>query len=245
MNNVASLQYKDLMIAVPNPNHTRKECQDYLINSHAYRAMSVQSIKDVMVRYTMNEVLTSMEDIPSFYRRTYEQHLIIEHVTTSREDYLAAFDDPEYLEKVRPDEFYMVNEFMRTLPDFYSCEEHVVISDGKKDYTGEYRIFDFLKKRNNISKEEFIVDINKIGKVMSENAAYCTAIHKRIHNFSQDIPPLFGNVGSYDAIIETFVDDPKIIVDFYPILRKMEEKLVDAAESCTMFTKQHVYVPIS
>lgn len=236
-------QYKDLIIAAPSPNHSRKECQDYLINGHAYRAMGVQAIKDVMVRYTMNEVLTSEEKLQTLYQRKSESHLIIEHVTISREAYLTALDDSEYLEKVRPDEAYMTKEFMRDLPDFYSCEERVAISDEKKDYSGEYRVFDFLKKKENISQETFTEGIEEIGKAMCGNSAYRSVVHKRVHNFIQDLPPIFGYAGIYDAIIETFTDDLSLLEEFHPQIREMGSHLVEDNRCCTMLTRQHIYVP--
>jgi hypothetical protein len=209
-----------------------------MVSQHGPLALSSPTLKAIFRRYVFNEVLPSDDgmDAPGLYRRDSEPMLLVEHVWTSAEAFSLALQDPEYLATVRPDEEYLGREIVGRVPTAYHLEESIVFSSGNN---GDRKVFDFLKKRSDVSDTEFVNALEDAAVGLRDDSDLRTVVHKRVHNLVQKTDSLYVASGKdYDAVIESWVSDYTAVSAFHAQLRAAEASFVDAQASFSLFARE-------
>lgn len=234
---------KTFMLATPNPKHTREECQDYLGNRHPRHAMSVESLEDTFKLYSMNFVQLAAE-VPAettLCRREDSYMMCVEICCESREAYEEELTDEEYLNIVRPDENYMIGEFQGAAPIFYEVDEDVLYCRDEPRKTGEYRIFDFVQKREGVTDDELLSELKDACSTLAGDRIFRAVTNGLVVNHVVDAPTLFGLPGGTEtAVVETRTDDLDTLMDYYARIRRPECSAADPEKSFTLVTRMKV-----
>ena len=234
---------KTLMLATPNPKHTREECQDYLGHKHPRHAMSVESLSDTFKLYSMNFVQTVDEaKMPmTLCKRNESFMMCVEICCESREAYEEELTDEEYLNIVRPDEGYMIAEFQGSAPVFYEVEEKVLFCRDEPRKSGEYRIFDFVKKQEGVAEDLFDKEVGSTFEKLADDLLFRAVSNGLVVNHVVDAPTLFGLPGgSETVVIETRTTSLEALDQYFERIQRPRLTLADAEKSFSLVTRMEV-----
>jgi hypothetical protein len=129
---------------------TRTQFFEYLNHTHAPLVLGVPEFLKYLRRYVQNHTLLDEDGVtaPTGYRRATECDSVIELWFDSRKSLADAMNEPRYLELVRPDEARF-NDLAKLI---------VLMTDEKVIFEGPggtLKAFDFVKRKDGISRQEF------------------------------------------------------------------------------------------
>jgi hypothetical protein len=241
--------YKEILFARSSPSLSRRECYEYVHTRHSPLGMSCQAIRDILRRYIVSYVLLSEEcPVPTPYRRETDIAIIVDHSFESRDAWLTAMQDADYLQRVRPDEVYMTHEVVGGLPDSYDVAEHVVFSDGVPVQTGEHRLLNFLKRRSDVDPASFMRALEDHAEAVATEPAFRKIVRKLVHNTVNHVASVYETTGVVsggtdgDAIVEMWVDDPAALPAVQNFLG-ITQDVVDVDGSFSIIAQQTVIIP--
>lgn len=194
----------------------------------------------MLLAYSFNEVLTDAQEGVTPYFRDTKPVFIVEHICTSVEEMKATTRHPDYLSKVLPDEIHMTKTYMGGLPDAYCLVETVDFADPAP---GEFRVFDFVRRRAELTPEDFAAGLKAEGQGLRSDPAICAVVRQRLHSGVQAHEPVIVPFRQdYDAVIEYWLDDPAQLASVAPRLRASQAHLVEAALSKSVLVRNRPQV---
>lgn len=235
--------FKELLVAMGNPQRERSEAIAYIAEHHGPLALSVPSIRDALQGYGFNEVLD--DDVPAEtpYRRDTAPLVVVEHVCVSEAAMLGTLDDPAYVAQVRPDEEHMTRTYMSGLPKAYCLAEHVVLD---AQPAGRYRLLDFLVRRPDADADVFREGLEADAARVRDDPAARAAVRQRIDNVVRAHEPLIVPfVTDCDAIVESWFDELDDLSRAAETLRVSREGFVDGERSWSIVVRNRPLIPRS
>ena len=212
--------------------------RDYVKQVHVPRAMSNPAIAREMRTFNLNYLVYGKPcDLCLFPPRD-GLDTVVEHKLGGWEAMQRVMTDPEYLAVVRPCEEYMNANVFESLPQF------VVIEDEREvfscDTPGTARMFDFVRRANTLTHDEFLARLEEDGVWAAADPDYRAAVCKRVHSEVGQGDPPFGAAGDpFDAVIEVWIDDA---AKFGALSTERKERLgaiCDPDRSFSAMTEQH------
>lgn len=241
--------FKEYLVLTSSDHDRHIECQDYVINRHAQAVLRHRAFQGVFRRYVINRVPASaaISASPILYRQRPEIPMIVEHVCDDASQFREALQDEDHKAAIKPDEEHIVREFLNGPPIAVEMEEQVLFSD---QAVGRYRIFDFLKRRHDVSEDAFFAWLEQEGEFLSYLKDFRAVASRRVHNHASKDAAVYAQSGGtgastgrdYEGIVETWTNSVEDLARFYPEMRRRHSGYVDAASSFSVVTTEHVLI---
>ncbi len=240
--------FKDYLLA-PVAAEKQTACQDYIIHRHSQTVLRNPAFEGVFHRYVQYPPLTA--DAVSarhlLYRRRPEYALITEHACLDGALFRQALNDDRHKEQVKKDEEHIVGEFLNGACLCFDMEETEIFAS---ELPGRYHVFDFLKRRADVSEASFLAELSREAELLSRDADYRAVVRRRCHNRVNRDDSLYaaeGDTGAvtdqdYDAIIDSWTDSLDGLARFYPDMRTRQSFYVDQEASFSVIATEHVLV---
>ncbi|MEU6349296.1 EthD domain-containing protein [Streptomyces sp. NPDC047072] len=240
--------FKDYIVVSVGNQDRFVEMQDYAINNHAQTVMSHRPFKGVFRRFIISRV-AQPATLPAqlLYNRPTEVALVVEHTCDDAALFREALEDEEYKAVIGPDEEYMARQFLDTPPVAVEMDEKVIFSESG---AGQYRVFDFLKRRSDVSPADFSDWLAREGVLLADLAEFRAAASRRVHNHIGTDTAVYAESGGaeastgreYDGIVETWVSSPDELSRFHSEMRRRHADYVDPEASFSVVATENVFV---
>lgn len=238
--------FKDYLLAPVAPeNHSA--CQDYIIHRHSQTVLRNPAFEGVFHRYAQYPPLPAdrVSAKHFLYRRRPEFALITEHACTDGDLFRRALNDDRHKEQVKKDEEHIIGTFLDGACLCFDMTEHEIFTS---DRTGRYHVFDFLKRRADVSEASFFAELAREAELLSRDADFRAVVLRRCHNRINRDDSLYaaeGDTGAvtdqeYDAIIDSWTDSLDGLAHFYHDMRIRQSVYVDAEASFSMIATEHI-----
>ena len=218
----------------------RERCIRYLLDHHIPLSNTVPSAREPLLGLSIACVLRPEDcaNVTCAYQRESGPMILAEHVLKSSAAWEGLLKNEEYLSVMRPDEEYMMREFVNGLPTDYYLQETIHFASVDP---GPNRVIDFLKKRDGVSDGVFSQAMTQGGQKLSDDPAIRKCVRKLIYNIVQkDAQPLLGKAGDdFDAVIDYWVDDFAHLDSIAANLRAAHADVVDPGACRTWLTRDH------
>ncbi|RYD96593.1 MAG: hypothetical protein EOP61_17780 [Sphingomonadales bacterium] len=238
--------FKDYLLA-PVSLDKHVACQDYIIHRHSQTVLRNPAFDGVFHRYVQYPPLPADQVAPrhSLYNRRSEFALITEHACVDGDLFRKALQDDRHKEQVKKDEEHIVAEFLNGACLCFDMTETEIFSSPR---TGRYHVFDFLKRRADVSEGSFFAELEKEGELLARDADFRQVALRRCHNRVNRDDSLYaaeGDTGAvtdqdYDAIIDTWTDSLDRLARFYPDIRTRQAFYVDQQASFSIVATEHI-----
>jgi EthD domain len=202
--NYNSPQLKMVLCSRRHPSMSRPEFFAYLTDVHAPLVLGVPEFLCYLRRYVQNHALLEEDGInpPPAYRHATDRDSVIELSFDSAASLHEATQLPRYLDTIRPDESRF-NDLARLIA--IPAEEVAIF--GEREAPG-WKMFDFLQKREDLSRESFLTLWRRDAARLATDAQYRDIVRKRVHNVplatdSADFAP----ASAYDGVTEIWLGD--------------------------------------
>jgi hypothetical protein len=224
-------------------------CQDYIVHRHSQTVLRNPAFEGVFHRYAQYPPLPAdkVSARHFLYRRRPEFALITEHACTDGDLFRRALNDDRHKEQVKKDEEHIVRTFLDgACLCFDMAEKEIFTSPG----TGRYHVFDFLKRRADISEASFFAELDREADLISRDADFRAVVLRRCHNRVNRDDSLYaaeGETGAvtdqeYDAIIDSWTDSLDDLARFHPDIRTRQSVYVDPEASFSVIATEHILV---
>jgi hypothetical protein len=162
------------------------------------------------------------------------RHAIIELGFDDVAGMTAMTADPEYLERVRPDERLMSDP--AALRFAMATREHVL--SGGPDRDG-LKIFDVLKRREGVGRDDFLAALTRAAREMADTPSCRRSLNRCVHNLTmaEEVGP-FGAIPSHDVVVERWGADPDGVAAVLDVQRIHLSDLLDEAQSFSAIARQ-------
>ncbi len=240
--------FKDYLLAPVSPEKHRA-CQDYIIHRHSQTVLANPAFHGVFSRYAQYSPLAadSAQGRHYLYRRRPEYALITEHSCADGDLFRRALQDDRHKEQVKKDEEHIVGEFLNGACLCFDMTETEIFSTGRG---GRYHVFDFLKRRADISEASFFAELAREADLLSRDADFRSVAIRHCHNRVNRDDSLYaaeGDTGAvtdreYDAIIDTWTDSLDGFARFYPDMRTRQSFYVDQDSSFSIIATEHILI---
>jgi hypothetical protein len=243
--------WKEYLILSGRDQKSHAQCQDYLINRHAPAVLNHRAFQGVFRRYVMypavaRETLSAGHHL---YADRSATPVIVEHVCDDGAAFRHALQDKDHRAATKPDEEYIMNTFLSGPPIAAELEERVVFSGPA---VGQFYIFDFLKRRADVSEEGFFAALDREAAHLAALRPFRNVVCKLIHNRVSKNDAVYAESGGtgastgrdFDAVVETVlgVSSLEEIGRFYPAMRDRQSRFVDPAGSFSFIATRHVLI---
>lgn len=211
--------------------------REYVQSVHAPRALSVPALAQQMKRFSLCHVIEApalgccihppMEGITT----------IVEHVVGGWAGMQRIMVDPQYLATVRPCERYMVETLMDGEPKFIVVDDEQTIFMANP--CGQTRMFDFIRKPEEMSRAMFVSKLEEEGAWAIEEAGYRAGVSKRVHSIvGQGEAPFGENIDPFDAIVEVWITDASQLAALIDEQTDRRAAFCDDDRSFTLVTQE-------
>jgi hypothetical protein len=240
--------FKDYLLA-PVAADQQVACQDYIIHRHSQTVLRNPAFEGVFHRYAQYPPLPAdkVSARHFLYRRRPEYALITEHACTDGDLFRRALNDDRHKEQVKKDEEHIVGTFLNGACLCFDMTEKQVFTS---DRTGRYHVFDFLKRRADVSLGGFFAELDREAELLARDADFRAVALRRCHNRVNRDPSLYaaeGDTGAvtdqdYDGIIDTWTDSLDGLARFYADMRTRQSFYVDQEASFSIIATEHILV---
>ncbi|ABQ71665.1 hypothetical protein Swit_5052 (plasmid) [Rhizorhabdus wittichii RW1] len=220
---------KAMIASCRRPTLSRPEFFHYMANVHAPMATSLPAIAANILHATQNRTMLPEDnvDIATLYRHDKTRDSVVELCFDNLTRMMNIMEDEGYLSTIRPDEENF-NDLTRALLVFLDEEEQ--FSSTSEELT--HKTFDYVRRRRDMTPEEFQVQWADYGRSLASNDAYRALAKKRIHNIpTEGHPTAIMPPQDFDGVAATFFDS---FADADALVRQGladgEKKLVDIGE---------------
>ncbi|MCS0631200.1 EthD domain-containing protein [Telluria mixta] len=194
---------KVILVPRRNPQMTRPQFFDHLTNHHAPLVKSVPEFTRFLKRYVQNHTRLPAEgaDCVTPYRRATDRDSVIELWFDDADGLHRGLAEPRYQELIRPDEARFND--LSSLIILATRESGGLAADGQPS---DCKLFDVLKRRNDISREEFAVRWERHCDLLQARGLYRGSVRKMTRNVvvPDDVNP-FGHAADFDGVMETWL----------------------------------------
>lgn len=225
---------KVMLCSRRHPSMTRSQFFRYLKETHAPLVLGVPEFLKYLRRYVQNHTLLEEDGVtaPTPYRRVTERDSVIEFWFDSSKSLADAMKEPRYLELVRPDEAKF-NDLAKLI---VLMTEEKVIFDGP---TSCLKAFDFIKRQDGISRDEFLEKWARHGSRLAADAQYRSFVAKRTHNLAlANDADAFAPAAAYDGVAELWVNSFEVLDRSVETCFHNEEDFIDAAASFSVLATE-------
>jgi hypothetical protein len=237
--------FKDLLVTRSKERDTERRTrhQEYVAAVHSGLVMSVPAMEGVFSSFTMNTALHHEGAQGSgTYADDPDVLVIAEHVGTSRAAYAAAARHPDFIEKVVPDEEYLVSEVLSGVPVGYDLAE-IASFEGSAHAAGGYRVFDFLARRPGVRLERFITAlVADATRANAEQRRHGAAPRQVINSVTRAKTAGALGASPHGAVIETWIAHPDALLTSREGLRERQGAYVDASASFSILARERTVV---
>ena len=240
--------FKDYLLAPVHPDKHRA-CQDYIIHRHSQTVLANPAFDGVFCRYVQYPPLTAEQGAARhhLYRRRPEYALITEHACTDGALFRRALNDDRHKEQVKKDEEHIVAEFLNGACLCIDMTEREIFSRSRG---GRYHVFDFLKRRADVSEGSFFAELARESELLARDADFHAVALRYCHNRINRDDSLYaaeGDTGAvtdqdYDAVIDTWTDSLGALARFYPDMRTRQAFYVDQEASFSVIATEHILI---
>jgi hypothetical protein len=220
-----------------HPSMTRAQFFAYLTDVHAPLVLGVPEFLPYLRRYVQNHALLAEDGAkpPPSYRHAAERDSVIELFFESAEKLHEAMQVPQYVDTIRPDEGRF-NDLSKLIA--LPTEEDTVFTD--REAAPAWKMFDFLTKRADLSRDTFLVRWRRDADRLAQNAGYRALVRRRTHNVPLAARPEdFARAAHYDGVTEIWLNDLGQLGEVGN--RSGEADFVDAEHSFSVIARE---VPI-
>jgi hypothetical protein len=229
---------KVMLCSRRHPSMTRSQFFRYLQETHAPLVLGVPEFLKYLRRYVQNHTLLAEDGVmvSTQYHRASDRDSVIELWFDDSKSLAAAMGEPRYMELVRPDEARF-NDLTKLI---VLMTEEEVIFDGSE---GRLKVFDFIKRRDGINRDEFLEKWSRHGSRLAADAQYRDLIAKRIQNSAlPNDGDAFAAAAAYDGVAELWVSSFEVLARLQGSrFRGCEEEFADAEASFSILATE---VPI-
>lgn len=225
--------FKDLLLSRSGtPAELRKHMEDV----HIPMGLSIPAVAREMQRYTLNHVEGSPVAI-AIHPPIDRLSTIVEHVCGGWEGLTRLGQDPDFQEKLLPDEQYMSTHLMDGQAEFVAIdEEQPIFTSGD---VGTLRVFDLLRRSASVSREQFLRQLEAEGAWAKTDDRYRAAVGQRVHSIVGEGTASYGEAAEpFDAVVETWPADLHRLEDLVDELRSRRSAYCDPAGSFTVVTEE-------
>jgi hypothetical protein len=243
--------WKEYLILSGREQKSHAQCADYVINRHAPAVLNHRAFQGIFKRYVMYPAV-SRETLSAGHHLYADRSitpLIVEHACDDRAVFRHALQDQDHEAATKPDEEYIMNTFLSAPPVAVELAERVVFASPA---VGQFHLFDFLKRRADVSEEEFFTALDREAAYLAELPSFRNVACKLIHNRVSKNDALYAESGGtgastgrdFDAVVETVlgVNSLEEIGRFYPAMRERQSRFVDASGSFSFIATRHVLI---
>lgn len=240
--------FKDYLLA-PVAADKQAACQDYIIHRHSQTVLRNPAFDGVFHRYVQYPPLPADKASARqfLYRRRPEFALITEHACTDGELFRRALSDDRHKAQVKKDEEHIVGEFLNGACLCFDMTEKEIFATAR---TGRFHVFDFLKRRADVSEASFFAELDREAELLARDADFRAVVNRRCHNRVNRDDSLYaaeGDTGAvtdqdYDAIIDSWTDSLAALARFYPDMRTRQSIYVDQEASFSVIATEHILV---
>lgn len=243
--------WKEYLILSGRDQRSHAQLQDYVINRHAPAVLGHKAFQGILRRYILypavpRETLSAGHHL---YADRPATPMIVEHVCDDAAVLRHALQDEGHRAAIKPDEEYIMHTFLSGPPIASELAERVVFST---QAVGQFQIFDFLKRRADVSEEGFFSALEREGAHLAELTPFRNVVGKLIHNRASKNEALYAESGGtgastgrdFDAVVETVpgVGSLEELGRFYPAMRDRQSRFVDPAGSFSFIARRHVLI---
>lgn len=236
---------KDFLLVKAAPSVTKDQVRKYLQFSHAPLALSTAEIGRSMQRYTMNHLVDAPNNV-CLYSAPDNLTTVVEHSLVGGADKVSTImADPEYVEKVVPDEKHMIENLMDGMPQFIAVEGEETVFGGKPE--SSMRMFEFLRCADGVLRDDFFRMLKEEGAWASENPRYSKAVEKRVHSTTGSGPLPVGAKSDaplatyepFDAVVEVWISDPEELSGLLAEISNIRARYCDPDRSVSALTEEN------
>jgi hypothetical protein len=241
--------FKEYLVLTSSDHERHVECQDYVINRHARAVLSHRAFQGVFRRYIINRVAQPDTLSPAhlLYSNRPETPMIVEHVCDDAAMFRKALEDEDHKAATKVDEEYIVREFLSGPPIAVEMEEKVIFAEAS---AGQYRIFDFLRRRTDVSEAAFSAWLDQEGELLAALDEFRSVASRRVHNITSKGAAVYAESGgtgastgqAYAGIVETWASSLEDLANFYPDMRRRYSDYVDSVASFSVASREHVLI---
>ena len=239
--------FKEYLLAPVSPDK-QAAWQDYVIHQHSQSVLRNPAFQDVFHRYALYPPLPADRVSPAhfLYGRRPEFALITERAGADGEVFRRALQDDRHKEH-KKDEEHIAGEFVDGACLSIDMSETEIF---KSPRTSRYHVFDFLKRRADISEGGFFAELAREAELLGRDADFRAVALRRCHNrVNRDDSAHAGegDTGAVtdrdcEAIIDTWTDSLGMLARFYPDIRTRQSCYVDQDASFSLVATEHVLV---
>lgn len=240
--------FKDYLLA-PVSLAKHAACQDHILHNHSQLVINNPAFQGVFHRYAQYPVVPEAEVAPRhfLYGRRREFPLITEHACTDGDLFRRALQDDRHKEEVKRDEEYIISEFLDGACLCIDMDEKPVFAS---DRAGRYHVFDFLKRRADVSEQAFFAALDREAELLTRDADYRAVVLRRNHNRVNKDDALYATEGDtgavteqlHDLVIDSWTDSFDDLARFYPAMRDRLSACVDGEASFSIVATEHLIV---
>jgi hypothetical protein len=243
--------WKEYLILSGRDGKSHAQFQDYVINRHAPAVLNHRAFQGLFRRYILYPAVP--RETLSAGRHLYADRpatpMIVEHVCDDGAVFRHALQDEGHRAAIKSDEEYIMHTFLSGPPIAAELAERVVFST---QAVGQLQIFDFLKRRADVSEEGFFSALEREAAHLAELTPFRNVVGKLIHNRVSKNDAIYAESGGtgastgrdFDAVVETVpgVSSLEEIGRFYPAMRDRQSRFVDPAGSFSFIARRHVLI---
>jgi hypothetical protein len=194
---------KVILVSRRNPQMTRPQFFEYLTNNHAPLVKSVPEFTRYLKRYVQNHSRLPADgaDYSTPYRRAMDRDSVIELWFDDADGLHRGLAEPRYQELIRPDEAKF-----NDLSNLIVLATRETVGVAAKGTPSDFKLFDVLKRRSDISRDEFGVRWKHHCDLLQTRDIYRHCVRKSTLNaVVPDEGNPFGQPADFDGVMETWL----------------------------------------
>lgn len=222
-------ELKIMLCSRRNPSMTRAQFFEYLETSHASLVKSVPEFLRYLKRYVQNHTRIAGDGVEAKtpFRWATDRDSVIEIWFENKETLLRALSEERYIKEIRPDEAHF-NDLTQLI--VLATKEKPIFGE-KGNLTGQYKTFDYIKKRPDIGHEAFVDAWTQHAAAMTASSRYRALATRSVCNIvvpNKDNP--FGIPADYDGVAEVWFDSLKSAIQ-YEQLRAADQQFTESSST--------------
>ncbi|WP_135288467.1 EthD domain-containing protein [Pseudomonas kairouanensis] len=213
----SSRPLKVILSSTKHPSMSRAQFFNHLSNVHAPLVQSIPGINQYVRKYVQNHtrLKEDLAPINTVYPHLETRDSVIELWFDSNEMFLNLMSAPSYAEIVRPDEARFNDLSKLIILAAHEENKYYNISIAATNEPAKIKTFDFVKRKEGISPEEFLIGLKNYEKALIASRAYEENVTAHVWNSA--LPTAsnpFGTASDYDGVIETWFQSYEALETF-------------------------------
>lgn len=243
----SSRPLKVILSSTKHPSMSRAQFFNHLSNVHAPLVQSIPGIKQYVRKYVQNHTRLKEDHAPNntVYPHLETRDSVIELWFDSNEMFWNLMSAPSYADLVRPDEARFNDLSKLIILATHEGQKHLNALIAITNEPAKVKTFDFVKRKQGITPEEFSAGLYNYEKALVASQAYEKNVTAHVWNVALPTGSNpFGVASDYDGVVETWFQSYEALIKFQQEysaaehILTLESQLIDRFNSFSVITEE-------